>query len=338
MRTFLPGLAFLCTAVFASAANPVLVGVLPAKIVPEQMAQLPMENGILTRLADDSQRLEKGSVIAVINEEELLREREEAELKLCRDRLNTRDEIRKLELQRSKVQFFLGLSKAERQYASDLQDKNTPASQESLNDINERIDLLQRELSSMERLKRTEWQQKQDKATLKMPFSGRLQYHFSRPEDLSQPYEYHHTSHLPFATVCDDSAFYITVNISRAELTVLPEQQFEVEVKLADGKILFGKYSHRRVEQNRNASGDMLIYFFRLPKEEHETAFNILGSNVKARLLFHAGEGTEMLTKTELATHPETEHCRNWEELIERLYPDYNIVLIGDSDIIIRRK
>lgn len=338
MRPLLPLLALLCTAAFASHAAPVQVGVLPAKIVPEQMTQLSMEKGILTQLADNSGRLEKGSIIAVLNEEELAREREEAELKLCRDRLNNRDEIRKLELQRSKVEFYLSLSKEERQYASDLKDQNTPASRESLRDINERIDLLKRELNSMERLKRTELQQKQEKNTLKMPFSGKLQYHFPLPENLSAPYEYNQTNHLPFATVCDDSAYYITVNISRAELTVLPENLFETEVKLADGKILKGTYSHRRVEQNRSGGGDMLVYFFRLPQEEHETAFRIIGSHVKARLLFHAGEGTEMLTKSELATHPETEHCRNWEELVEKLYPDYNIILIGDSDIIIRRK
>lgn len=338
MRPIFPGLALLLAAALSTQASPVLVSVLPAKIVPEQMTQLPMENGIITHLADPSQRLEKGSVIAVLNEDELLREREETELRLERDRLNNRDDIRKLELQRSKIKFFLSLSKEERRYASDLQDSNAPATPESLRDIDDRIRLLNRELSSMERLKSKELQQKESKATLKMPFSGKLQYHFPLPNDLSQPYEYVNTRHLPFATICDDSAFYITVSISQAELTTLPENLFEVEVKLADGKLLKGTYSHRRVEQNKNGNSDMLLYFFRLPREEHETAFRMLGSNVKARLLFHAGEGTEMLLKSELAVHPETEHCNNWEELVQRLYPDYNIVLIGDSDIIIRRK
>lgn len=338
MRPILPFLSLLLTATFSVQATPILVNVLPAKIVPEQMAQLSMENGIITQLANPAQRQEKGSIIAVLNEDELLREREETELKLLRDRLNNRDEIRKLELQRSKVQFFLSLSKEERRYAADMQNGSDPATPESLRDINERIDLLKRELSSMERLKHKELQQKQEKATLKMPFSGKLQYHFPLPKDISQPYEYVNTRHLPFASICDDSAFYITVNISQAELSTLPEKLFEVEVKLADGEVLQGTYSHRRVEHSKNGSGDMLVYFFRLPQEKHETAFRVLGSNLKARLLFHAGDGTEMLIKSELATHPETEHCNNWEELIERLYPDYNIVLIGDSDIIIRRK
>lgn len=338
MRRILPSLALLLGAAFSAQAAPILVGVMPAKIVPEQMTQLTMENGVITQLADPSQRIEKGSIIAVLNEDDLLREREETELKLTRDRLNNRDEIRKLELQRSKIQFFLNLSKEERRYAADLQDPNTPPTPEALRDINERIDLLNRELSSMERLKSKELQKKQEKATLKMPFSGKLQYHFPLPEDFSKPYEYVNTRHLPFASVCDDSAFYITVKMPGAELSTLPEKQFEVEVKLADGEVLQGTYSHRRVEQNKNGSGDMLVYFFRLPQEEHETAFRILGTNIKARLLFHAGDGTEMLIKSELAAHPETEHCSNWEELIERLYPDYNIVLIGDSDIIIRRK
>jgi len=154
------------------------------------------------------------------------------------------------------------------------------------------------------------------------------------PENTAEPFEYNATGSLPFATICDDSAFYITLNISRAELTQLPEQQFQVLISLPEGRELRGEFSHRRVEQGNG--GDLLVYFFRIPEKDHERAFSMLGSNARATLIFNAPDGTMELDKGELARHPAAADCRNWEELIQKLYPEYHLILISERQILIR--
>lgn len=317
-------------------AEPVQIAVMPAKIVPEQATTLSLENGIISHLADASQRLEAGSIIAVLNEERTAQDREEMELKIAREDMRLRDELRKLETQRSKVEFFLKLSPRERRYANNMGADDMPPTEESLRDIDARVNLIKREMESAPRLKKQEFERSHAKLTLKMPFTGRLQYHFTLPDDTSKPFEYLNLPGRPFASVCDDSAFYITVNLSKAELTQLPEENFSVSINLPEGKILTGAYSHRKVEQNNSGGGDMLVYFFKVPESEKETAYNMLGSNAKARLVYDAGENVQYVSKLELIAHPEAAECESWEQLVARLYPQHHLVLIGERNIVIR--
>ncbi len=317
-------------------AEPVQVASLPAKIVPEQAATLSIENGIISRLADASGRIEAGTVIAVLNEERTAHEREEMELKIAREEMRIRDEIRKLENQRSKVEFFLKLSPRERRYANNMGAGDMPPTEESLKDIAERMNLLKRELESSPRLMKQEFERNHAKNTLKMPFSGRLQYHISLPDDPAKPFELLNLPGRPFASVCDDSAFYITINLSKAELTQLPAENFSVAVNLPEGKLLTGRYSRRIVEQHKSSGNDMLVYYFKVPDEDKEIAFRMLGSNAKANLVYDAGENVQYVSKLELISHPEAAECENWEQLVNRLYPQHHLVLIGERNIIIR--
>lgn len=317
-------------------AEPVQVATLPAKIVPEQAATLNFENGIVTRLASTETRLETGTIIAVLNEERTAQEREEMELKIAREEMRLRDELRKLENQRSKVEFFLKLSPRERRYAGSAGAEDMPPTEESLRDIADRVALLKREMESSPRLMKQEFERTHAKFTLKMPFGGRLQYHFTLPKDPGQPFELLNLPGRPFASVCDDSAFYITINLSKAELTQLPESNFCVSIDLPEGKILTGSFSHRRVEQNSSGNGDMLVYYFRVPEADKETAYNMLGSHAKARLIYDAGENVQYVSKLELISHPEAAECENWEQLVARLYPEHHLILIGERNIIIR--
>lgn len=316
------------------AAAPVQVGILPAKIVPEQLASLPLERGLVSDLAAPGEHRRRGDVLAVLNKEQMAQEREEMELKLSRDKMSRKDEIRKLEAQRRKVEFYLSLTQSERRYAqSPTGENDLPPTEESLRDIDERITLLKREVESMTRLRNNELTRKHARNTLRMPFDGRVQYHFTLPENTTEPFEYNAVGSLPFATVCDDSAFYITLNISRAELTQLPENRFEAVIDLPEGRQMRGEFSHRRVEQGNG--GDMLVYFFRIPQNDCERAFNMLGSSARAKLLFNAPEGTMQLDKGELARHPAAVECRNWEELVQKLYPEYTLLLICERQILI---
>lgn len=326
-------LAFACSQLHA---EPVQISLLPAKIVPEQAATLALENGIISHLADASGHLEAGTVIAVLNEERTAQEKEELELKMAREELRLRDELRKLEVQRSKVQFYLNLSPRERRYANKMGSDDMPPTEESLRDIDVRVDLLRREMENAPRLLKQEFERNHAKLTLRMPFAGRLQYHFTLPRDTGKPFEYLNLPGRPFASVCDDSAFYITINLSKAELTQLPENNFSVSVDLPEGKVLTGTFSHRKVEQNHSGNGDMLVYFFKVPEADKETAYKMLGSHAKARLVYDAGENVQYVSKLELIAHPEAAECENWEQLVARLYPQHDLILIGERNIIIR--
>ncbi|MGN0836300.1 MAG: hypothetical protein ACI4OS_02570 [Akkermansia sp.] len=325
----------LLLAATCASADTARVAQLPAKVVPEQAATLMLEAGRLSDwLAPEATgHVEQGAVLAVLNKERTEQEREEMELQLAKEELNTRDEIRKLQAQRRQIEFYLKLDERERAYADSKAAGDEPLSRETLRDVDERLALLRRMQESAARIKRNEFRRNHDKLTLRMPFSGRVQYSVKLPPDGSA-FDYAPAPGRPFATVCDDSAFYITVNLSRADLTQLAPEKLHVVVSLPEGQQLTARYDHRSVEQSNH--GDMLVYFFRLPTEAHATAFSLLGSNPTAQLFYDTGENTLTVNKAELAARPEAETCRDWEELIVRLYPEHRIVVIGERDIILR--
>ena len=315
------------------AAAPVTVGKYSAKIVPERVEVLTLpERGTITNLVDANERLDNGTIIAILNKERTEEAREDMELQIARERISKRDEIQKLRNQRRKVQFYNSLTESERRFNTDFSSDDTPGSN-SLQDIDERIQLLEKELKTMERRKRKEFNDKHDKLTLRMPFTGRLQYNITLQEDRTAPFEYSETVRS-FATVCDDSAFYITINLSESDLALLDEKRFTTTVKLPGGKQLSGTYSHRRVERANNGS-DMLVYFFRLSEKDFTTAYNMLGSNTSAELIYESDDAALHVSKAELVAHPKAADCENWEQLIAQTHPEYAILLIGRRELVL---
>lgn len=333
MRYFLPALLF----AMPLTAAPVRVGKYAAKIVPEQVAALNFTaKGTVTDLANAAGRLEAGAVVAVLNKDETEEAREDMELALERETLAKNDEIRKLQAQRRKVAFYLQLTDEEKRYAAEASESEGLLTQETLRDIDARIRLLERELATAQRRKRKEFDLKHRDLTLRMPFAGRLQYNVPLPAETDKPLEYSGGQYQSFATVCDDSAFYVTISISNSDLTQLPENDFSVSVSLPGREPLCGTFSHRKVER-ANSGGDMLVYFFRLPQEEHETAYSMLGSNCRAELYFEAGEGVQSVSKAALAADPRSAECEDWQQLVQAVHPGYSIVIIAEREIIIRK-
>lgn len=335
MRLLSPAMMPLLLLCSFARAEQVSIGTYPAKIVPEQVAVLTLsERGVVTDFADSGTRLPQGAVVAMVNKEKLAQEREDMELQLARERINKKDELRKLEAEKRRISFYLNLTEDERKFAGDfLAADGSAPTHESLADLTERMELLNRELSTIERRKRSEWEAKSEAATLKMPFTGRLQYNVTLPQDKSKPFE--NTGMVQaFATACDDSAYYITINISNSELTQLPAESFHAEVKLPANRKLIGSYAFRRVEK-ASSGGDMLVYFFKLPEQEHATAHSMLGSNARASLVYEAGEGVKRVSKAELAMHPSAVHCESWEELVAVAHPKHYVVLVAERDILI---
>ncbi len=316
-------------------AEPVLVGQFAAKIVPEQLSVLTMpERGVVSDLVPEGP-VAAGTVVAVLNKERMEEEREDMEFELAKERIARRDELRQLNQQREKLLFYLNLSAEERRFATDSVPADMPPTRESLRDMDERISLVQRELDTMEKRKRDAFERNHEKNTLRMPFNGRLQYNITLPEDRSAPFELVGMVQT-FATACDDSSYYVTIAITRSDLSLLPEKKFSVRVPLPEGRELVGSYAFRRVERT-HMDRDMLVYFFRLPKEDSETAFGMLGSNTTAVLYYEADERVERVRKAELAAHPAAGECGSWAELVNRVYPGAVVVIIADRDIVIRR-
>ena len=338
LRASIVAVALLVSRLGAEVVN---IGKYPAKIVPEQVATLAFQGrGVVTDLVRGPKqlRVEKDTVVGIMDKDKTEEAREDMELQLSRERLTKQDEIRKLQGQREKLQFYLKLSGPERAYARDMRpEEGQEISPNALKDIDARIDLLHRELNTLERRKRTEFQAKHEQKTLRMPFTGRLQYNFTLPEDPNEPLEYMQNANgRPFATVCDDSAFYITLNISSSDLTLLPEERFSAYIELPGGKRLSGVFSHRRVEKGGN--GDMLVYFFKLPVEDHEQAFNMLGSNAMAMLMYSAEEDVVRVPKIKLLSHPSAAECEDWKQLVSITHPGYVVVIVTERDVLIRKQ
>lgn len=333
MRCLLSGLLF----ALPLTAAPVKVGKYAAKIVPEQVATLNFAGkGTVTDMVDASQRLEAGTVIGILNKEETEEAREDMELALEREILTKNDEIRKLQAQRNKVAFYLQLTDEEKRYASEEISAEEAVTQDTLRDIDARIRLLERELATSQRRKRKEFDEKHRDLTLRMPFDGRLQYNIPKREEDGKPVPFNGGQFQSFATVCDDSAFYITISIGNSDLTQLPEENFSVSVSLPKRPPLLAAYSHRKVER-ANSGGDMLVYFFRLPQEDHDVAYSMLGSNCRADLFYEAGEGVQSVPKAALVADPRAAECEDWQQLVQTVYPGYSIVIIAERDIIIHK-
>lgn len=315
----------------------VRIGKMQAKIVPEQVATLSFAGkGMVSDLVlDTSRTLEKGTVVGIMDKEKSEEAREELELQIARERITKRDEIRKLQAQREKLKFYNSLSDSEKRYAQDVVSEESGL--DTVADIDEKISLLRRELSTMERRKRAEFDNKHDQYTLRMPFTGRVQYNFTLPEDPSKPFEYAQGGLRPFATVCDDTAFYISLGVNDADLSLLPEDRFSACISLPSGGQIRGAFSHRRVEKNNNG-GDMLVYFFKVPVESHETAYSMMGSNPSAVLYYSVEDDVQVVPKSTLLMHPEASVCESWKELVSKAYPGYIVVIVTEREVLIRNQ
>ncbi|MFI3243732.1 MAG: hypothetical protein R3Y56_05730 [Akkermansia sp.] len=330
MRFFASILTLLCP-ICLGANEPVFIGQFPSKVVPKQVELLTIpERSIISELAAEG-ACEKDAVIARLNADKIAEAKEELEMKVLRDRVTRTDALRDLEKKKRELNFYLSLTKKEREFEASVYKSDDLPPEQALEDLDMRIDLAKKELERSERTLRKDFEEKEKKSILRMPFKGRIQYHIVLPDDTSVPFECSPVQQ--FATLCDDEDFYITIGIGQPDLTQLPAEQFSVIVKLPAGKELTGTYEFRRVE--RNGSADMLVYFFRVPVEDHETAFSMLGTQGQARLYYQSKSEVKRLNKAELTADPRAENVEDWQELIKLIYPDYNILIEADKDILI---
>lgn len=316
-------------------AEEILLGEFPAEITPEQARVIPLkETGKVTELIDISGRIPRDTVIACVNREEIEQKERETELELIRDAIGKKDEIRKLEDQKAELKFYLNLPPSQRKYETTVADKKL--TRESLKDLDERIDLARREQVSTEKRKRMDFAKLRDSYIIRMPYDGRVQYHFTLPEDPAQPLELE--SGQPFITVCNDSAFYINIALSQSEMTQLPPEKMHVQLSLSEGKSLSGIFAHRRVETDRSGRGSRLIYSFRVPRNDHDLAYSLVSSKCIAKVYYEMDGEMLRISKNELNLHPMAVRATSWSHLAETVYPDYVVVVVAANAVILRKK
>ncbi len=313
--------------------GPSFIKTFRAKIVPERIRTYTMPtDGVIENWVQNGGRLKKDDLFATINKEELENERNELEVKILRDRVTKQEEITKLEKQLEEVKFYSSLTKKEKSYSSYKQDTGKKAVQ----NLKDKLELAKKELAILGKKQQSDFRRKEEKYILKMPFDGRIQYQISFPSDGSKSMFLDASALI--ATVCDDSAYYLTISLGDPDLTRLAPEAFSLVVKMSNGSTLRGDYSFKRVEKNSSNGGDLLAYFFKLPAECHERAHAMLGSNCTAQLYYNPAEDVIRLNKLKLASRPEGRECSSWQELLEKVHPEYELIVNGETELIVRKK
>ena len=63
----------------------------------------------------------------------------------------------------------------------------------------------------------------------------------------------------------------------------------------------------------------------------------MLGSNCTARLYYMPQGEVFQLNKVRLASLPEGKKCSSWQELLEKVHPDLELVVNGETELIVRK-
>ncbi len=113
--------------------------------------------------------------------------------------------------------------------------------------------------------------------------------------------------------------------------------KIELERKELEVKILYRSCQSWKNNED-DEGGELLAYFFRLPRQEHARAHSMLGSNCTARLYYMPQGEVFHLNKVRLASLPEGKKCSSWQELLEKVHPDLELVVNGETELIVRKK
>lgn len=314
------------------------VGQYNSKIVPEQVRIfVAAEKGNITHLIQPSGRVPKGTVFGKMNQDELALEKEDIEMNLLKDKLAKEEEIIKQEREKKEILYMMSVPSSERKWIQD--GKYKKGDKQIIKNIDDKIELAKTEFAVTSKKKRAEFKKKEEAYTFIMPFDGRLQYQFTLPDKLDANTAQYTESGREIAIACDDSNFYLSISISNPEITKINPKNFVLQLELSNGRIIKGTYSHKRVEKSQGSQGgEMLAFFFRLPQENHDEIYEMTGTNPISKLYYKTEQDVEMLNKMDIASKPEAKEANSWQELLNKIMPEYEVVLVGETQIIVRKK
>jgi len=315
-----------------SLAKTLIIGTYPVKIAPEQTQILSLPTkGDVTDIVSSELRFKRGDIIARLNKKELKREQEQLEISIRKDIILRKDQIRVLEQDKRKLEFYLSLSATEKSFETAIHNNKSISAKEAIADIEERLDIAKLELERAPENMRESFDEKLEIHNLEMPFDGCIRYLVNIAKNKSTNFESFKAQ--PFVTAFDDSSFYILLSITQSLHSQLPPEDFHVKIKLPAGKSLKGIFNKRLVQSS--GQKDSLVYYFRIDKKDNQTAFNMLGTTSRAQLIYSIPSEAKSIDKSSLALHPGAADCDNWEELIEKVYPKYHLLIEADEEILI---
>ncbi len=324
--------AFLFSGIVSVQAADYYVSQHRAKVVPNKIYSFVMpEAGTLDGFLTGRTHAKKGEQIGQINRARMDSEALALELRIASERLAKKKEILALVRQKEELEFLQGLNAGERAL---IGKRELQADARAVALLAEQIELAEREMEAAEKQAREEFARKRELYDLTMPFDGRVQYHFSLPENADEGVRL--AAGAPIATVADNSAYFVAVNIVHPELIRLPGKALSVKLSLGGNESFEALYSHKRIEKNGNA--EALVYFFRVPEASRERAHELLGGNCVARLFFNGKSELKVMKKADLVRGDAETPFASWEALIAAKFPQHEIVFIGETSVGLRER
>ena len=298
-----------------------------AKVLPNKVHAFVMpELGTLSQVVLHTDKLAKDALVGIINASQLARETEELELQLEHERLTQKNTILQLVRQQEEIEFLLSLSKEERKY---LGKDSVDMDKRALQNLKDRIALLEAQLELKARKMRADFNKKKENFELRMPFDGKIQYHFPLPHSPEEELRFPPSTLL--ASVADDSSYYVGINMVNPELIKLHPQALTLLLNLGSGESLKADYSHKRIEKSNQ--GESLVYFFALKKEEFERAHELLGANCIARLFYKTDKPLLYKHKMALVAQNTTQAYTTWDEWVKDNAPKHKILFVGETHL-----
>lgn len=314
----------------SSSAEELFITRMAARLSPErQLTVTADEAGEVEVCWRGAGRAEKGVLLARVNPEMLELEEAELELQVSRVQLESEKEMLQLTRQREEMQFIASLPPQKRLYVEPHM--GTKADDRALALLESRMELLREQARLNEQKLREAFAKKKALRHIRMPFRGRVQFHATLPpegERLSV------ISGAPIVTMADDSALYVALVPADPALVRLETARLSLRLETGDGKYLRAAWSHKRIE--KNGQMEALVYYFRVPEEEGERVWALMGSNLIAELWYNGEPDWLYEEKTSLAREAGERPFETWEELLASLRPGYVLVFSGETHLCLK--
>ena len=306
-----------------------------AAVVPQQMLTVPLsEPGVVEFCHKGEGCVEKGTLLVRVNAAELALEEAELKNQQRQNKATAEESLLKLRRQKEELEFIMAQPAGRRQFMEAR--FKTQADERALALLNEQIAVQEERVRiSNEKLQQA-FDKKKETREVRMPFSGRVQFHINPPAGEERTMPVAQTG--PLLTAVDDGQLYVAVTPQEAEVVKLPPERLLLKLDLGGGKFLEAAWHHKKVEQ-RNRQ-ETLVYYFALAEPDRAQAWEMVGANTVAELHYLAAEGEDLLYlhKHELTREAGERSFESWEELVAALRPGYEIVFTGETHICLRKK
>lgn len=300
---------------------------LGAKVVPERVVAISADEAGEVEICWRGKGLVKaGTLLARLNPETLALEEEGLELEIAQGKLEADNEILQLTRQKEELEFIAALPEKKRLYVA--QHLEATADSRALALLEQKIEIARQRALLQEKKLRESFARKTALRCIRMPFDGRVQYHLTIPPEGERALV---TSGAPVLTVADDASLYIAVEITDPALIHLEAHRLTARLELGKGEDLRAGWVHKRIEKSNQT--EATVYYFRVPEERREQAWELLGSNIAVGLWCRGEDDWLYEEKTALAREAGKRPFETWEELAAALRPGYAIVFSGETHL-----